>query len=412
MHSFARYAATSHPEHLELCQRLLAIPFKRASHRVVEYLEMGVDFYSRLLDEIGKAGITPMATIFHWDYPQALYKRGGWLNRDSAEWFAEYTAVLADKFSDRVKLWVTQNEPQCFIGMGHLDGVNAPGDKLKFSDYLVAAHNAMRAHAKSVQALRARAKDPKATKIGYVLAAQVAQPASDTPDDVAAARAAMFAVNGRHQWTNAWWSDPVLAGKYPEDGVAEYGKDMPRFKASDLDEMKQPIDYLGLNIYSANTYRAGADGKPEKVTFPPGYPRSANDWPLTPACLYWGPRFFHERYTLPMSITENGIAVRDQLFLDGKVHDPQRIDMMHRYLLELARAIKDGVPVTGYYAWSLLDNFEWAEGYRHRFGLVYVDYASQKRIPKDSFDWYRQVIGSRGKNLADKTPLPAARILP
>ena len=186
-----------------------------------------------------------MCTIFHWDYPEALYKRGGWLNRDSADWFAEYTALLADKFSDRVKLWVTQNEPQCFIGLGHLDGVHAPGDKLKFSDYLLAAHNGMRAHAKSVQALRAHAKDPKATKIGYVLAAQITQPASDKPEDVEAARAAIFAVNGRHEWNNAWWTDPVVLGKYPEDGVAEYGKDMPKFKPSDLDEMKQPIDFLG-----------------------------------------------------------------------------------------------------------------------------------------------------------------------
>jgi beta-glucosidase len=375
--------------------------------------DKGVDFYNRLLDELGKAGITPMLTAFHWDYPQALYKRGGWLNRDSADWFAEYTTVLADKFSDRVKLWATQNEPQCFIGMGHLDGVHAPGDKLKFSDYLTAAHNGMRAHAKSVQALRARAKDPKATKIGYVLATQLAQPASDKPEDVAAAKAATFWVNGRHQWNNSWWTDPVLLGKYPEDGVAEYGKDMPKFKPSDLDEMKQPIDFLGLNIYKADTYRAGASGKPEKVDYPPGYPRSGVDWqPITPSCLYWGPRFLHERYKLPVSITECGLSTRDQVFLDGKVHDPQRIDVMHRYLLELARAIKDGVPVTGYYAWSLLDNFEWADGYKQRFGLVYVDYVSQKRIPKDSFDWYRKVIASRGKNLTDKTAVPATKMLP
>jgi len=375
--------------------------------------DKGVDFYNRLLDELGKAGIAPMVTIFHWDYPQALYKRGGWLNRDSADWFAEYTTVLADKFSDRAKLWVTHNEPQCFIGMGHLDGVHAPGDKLKFSDYLVAAHNAMRAHGKAVQVLRARAKDPKATKIGYVLATQVGQPASDKPEDVAAARAATFAVSGRHQWTNTWWSDPVLLGKYPDDGVAEYGKDMPKFKPSDLDEMKQPIDFIGLNIYKADTYRAGADGKPEKIPFPAGYPRSGADWqPLTPSSLYWGPRYFYERYKLPVSLTENGLATRDHVFLDGKVHDPVRIDFMHRYLAELGRAIKDGIPVTGYYAWSLLDNFEWADGYKQRFGLIYVDYPTGKRIPKDSFDWYRKVIASRGKLLADKTVLPVAKLTP
>ncbi|HEY7370832.1 MAG TPA: GH1 family beta-glucosidase [Polyangia bacterium] len=373
----------------------------------------GLDFYSRLLDELGKAGITPMCTAFHWDYPEALYKRGGWLNRDSADWFAEYTALLADKFSDRVKLWVTQNEPQCFIGLGHLDGVHAPGDKLKFADYLLAAHNGMRAHAKGAQALRAHAKDAAATKVGYVLAAQIAQPATDKPEDVEAARAAIFAVNGRHEWNNAWWTDPVVLGKYPDDGVAEYGKDMPKFKQSDLDEMKQPLDFLGLNIYKADSYRRGADGKPEHLPIPAGYPRAGSDWQtITPAAMYWGPRFFHDRYKLPLSITENGLAVRDQIFLDGKVHDPQRIDFMHRYLSELGRAIKDGVPVTGYYAWSLLDNFEWSDGYKQRFGLVYVDYQNQKRVPKDSFDWYRKVIATNGKVLGEKTAVPIDKVTP
>ena len=145
----------------------------------------------------------------------------------------------------------------------------------------------------------------------------------------------------------------------------------------------------------------------------PGYPRSGADWQwITPACMYWGPRFFYDRYKLPISITENGLATREQVFLDGKVHDPQRVDFMHRYLLELARAIKDGVPVTGYYAWSLLDNFEWADGYKQRFGLVYVDYPTQKRIPKDSFDWYKKVIATNGKSLVGKTLIPAAQVTP
>ena len=343
----------------------------------------GLDFYSRLIDELGTHGIEPFVTIFHWDYPQALYKKGGWLNRDSADWFAEYTSLLADKFSDRVKVWATQNEPQCFIGLGLLDGAHAPGDKLNAAGYLTAAHNAMRAHAKAVQVLRARAKDAKGTKVGYVLAAQITQPASDKPEDVEAARTAIFAVGNRSEWNNAWFSDPVLLGKYPEDGVKLFGKDMPLFKPSDLDEMKQPLDFLGLNIYKADTFKRGADGKPEQVPLPPGYPRAGSDWqPITPACMYWGPRFFYDRYKLPMAITENGLATRDQVFLDGKVHDPQRIDFMHRYLAELARAIKDGVPVTGYYAWSLLDNFEWADGYKQRFGLVYVDFENQKRVPE------------------------------
>jgi beta-glucosidase len=373
----------------------------------------GLDFYSRLLDELGKAGIEPLCTVFHWDYPQALYKKGGWLNRDSAEWFAEYTSLLADKFSDRIKVWATMNEPQCFIGLALLDGVHAPGDKLNFTGYLTAGHNAMRAHAKAVQVLRARAKDAKATKIGYVVAAQICQPASESPDDVEAARTAIFSVPYKGEWNNAWWMDPVLLGKYPEDGVALAGAEMPKFKPTDLDEMKQPLDFIGLNIYKADTYKRGANGKPEMVPLPPGYPRAGSDWqPITPGCMYWGPRYMYDRYKLPLSITENGLAVRDQVFLDGKVHDPQRIDFMHRYLAELARAIKDGVPVTGYYAWSLLDNFEWADGYKQRFGLVYVDYANQKRVPKDSFDWFKKVIASNGRTLMDKSAVPLTQVTP
>jgi beta-glucosidase len=370
----------------------------------------GLDFYSRLVDELLDSGIAPMCTLFHWDYPQPLYERGGWLNRDSADWFADYAAVMGDKLGDRVKLWVTQNEPQCFIGLGLREGVHAPGDKLAEPEFLMAAHNGMRAHARAVQALRAHASDGK---VGYVVALQPTQPASDSPDDVEAARQAMFSAFERHPWNNSWWMDPVLLGTYPEDGLAFYGNDVPAWKPSDLDEMKQPIDFLGLNIYKAETFRRGADGKPERLAVPPGYPRSGVDWqPITPSCLYWGPRYCHDRYRLPISITENGLSTRDQVFLDGKVHDLQRIDYMHRALLELSRAIGDGVPITGYYAWSLLDNFEWADGYKQRFGLIYVDYQTQKRLPKDSFDWYQKVIASNGASLLGKTVTPVAQVTP
>ncbi|HVR01244.1 MAG TPA: GH1 family beta-glucosidase [Polyangia bacterium] len=370
--------------------------------------DKGLDFYDRLVDEILLNGVEPLCTAFHWDYPQALYERGGWLNRDSADWFADYVAIIADRLGDRVKTWATQNEPQCYIGLALLEGVHAPGDKLKFPEYLLAAHNSMRAHGKAVQALRAHVKG---AKVGYVLAAQITQPAGDGAGDLEAARQAIFAVDNRGEWCNAWWTDPVVFGRYPEDGLTYYGKDMPKIKASDLDEMKQPLDYLGLNIYKAESYRMGKGGKPEHVPFPPGYPRSGVDWqPITPGALYWGPRFFWERYKLPITITENGLSTRDQVFLDGKVHDPQRVDYMHRVLLELARAIKDGVPVRGYYAWSLLDNFEWADGYKQRFGMVYVDYANQKRIPKDSFEWYRKIIATNGRGLLDRGPVPVTQV--
>ena len=369
----------------------------------------GLDFYNRLVDELLGNGIQPLCTVFHWDYPQALYKRGGWLKRDSAEWFADYAKLLGTRLGDRVKVWATQNEPQCFIGAGHVDGIHAPGAKLSLGEYLVAAHNSMRAHAKAVQALRATVKG---AQVGYAIAVSLKQPASASADDIEAARAATFAV-GRSLWNSTWWTDPVLRGRYPQDGLAAYGAQMPRVKASDLDEMKQPLDYLGLNIYKADYVRRGANGEPEELPTPPGYPRSGVDWqPITPACMYWGPRYFHERYRLPIAITESGLSTRDQVFLDGKVHDPQRIDYMHRVLLELSRAIQQGVPVTSYYAWSLLDNFEWAEGYKQRFGLVYVDFQNQKRVPKDSFDWYRQVIATNGKALLDKGRMPVTQVTP
>ena len=301
---------------------------------------------------------------------------------------------------------MTQNEPQCFIGLGHLDGVHAPGDKLKFADYLLAAHNA---HARPRQggagAARAR-QGPKATKIGYVLAAQITQPATDKPEDVEAARAAIFAVNGRHEWNNAWWTDPVLLGKYPEDGVAAVRQGHAEVQAvSDLDEMKQPIDFLGLNIYKADTYRRGADGKPEQVPLPPGYPRSGVDWqPITPALHVLGAAL------LLRPLQAAAVDHRERP-VDARPGVPRRqgprsaAHRLHapRTCSSSSRAIKDGVPVTGYYAWSLLDNFEWADGYKQRFGLVYVDYQNQKRVPKDSFDWYRKVIATQRQSLAEKT---------
>ena len=370
--------------------------------------ERGLDFYKRLLDELGAAGIEPMCTAFHWDYPQALFLRGGWLEPESADWFADYVAVLGRALGDRVRVWATQNEPQMFIGEGLLDGDHAPGVKLAFRDYLRAAHNSLRAHGKAVQALRATVSG---ARVGYVIAPHLLQPVSEEPADVDAARVQNFTVTSRSQWNNSWWCDPVFLGHYPEQGLAYYAPDVPPELAHDLDLIKQPLDFLGMNIYDAKFVRRGKDGKPEELPWPPGYPRSATKWQhITPGSMYWGPRYFHERYQIPIAITESGLATCDQVFLDGAVHDPQRIDTMHRYLLELARAVAEGVPVDGYWAWALLDNFEWAEGYTQRFGLTYVDYPTQRRMPKDSFEWYRRLIASGGRTLLARPLLPADRV--
>jgi beta-glucosidase len=290
-----------------------------------------------------------------------------------------------------------------------MKGTHAPGLKLELPEVLLAAHNNLRAHARSVQALRA-ADRGRHFQVGMAPApVGLVYPATDKPEDISAAREQFFAINERQRWNLSWWLDPVLLGTYPADGVASAGSAMPKGFEKDLPEMKQPLDFLGVNIYAANPCRRGADGRPEVLNFPAGYPRTGVDWqPVSPPSLYWGPKFVHERYGLPIYITENGCSTRDQISLDGQVHDPQRIDLLHRYLLELSRAVGDGEPVKGYFHWSLLDNFEWAEGYKQRFGLVYVDYATQKRIPKDSYYWYQKVIATNGKSLqGDFAMLPA-----
>jgi beta-glucosidase len=357
----------------------------------------GLDFYDQLVDALLAAGIRPWATLFHWDYPLALFERGGWLNRDSADWFAHYTRVIMDRLSDRVAHWITLNEPQCFIGFGHCLGTNAPGLKLDAADCLRAGHNVLLAHGKSVQVIRAHAHRPAA--VGWAPVGIVSMPVPGGGErDIDAARQAMASVTGgdsasmgmaANLWSNTWWGDPVVFGTYPEDGIRAAGKAMPDIQEDDMETISQPIDFYGANIYSGTHYRAGEDGAPVRVPHPPGTPLSAFKWPVVPESLRWGPRFLYERYQVPVIVTENGISLSDWVSLDGKVHDPQRIDFLQRYLTELRHGIRDGADIGGYFHWSIMDNFEWAEGYKQRFGLVHVDYETQQRTPKDSALWYR-----------------------
>jgi beta-glucosidase len=358
--------------------------------------EKGLAFYDRLIDELLRAGIAPWVTLFHWDYPHALYARGGWLNPDSPQWFADYTQVIAKKLSDRVQHWMTLNEPQCFIGLGHQAGIHAPGLKLGWADVLRAAHHSLLAHGRAVQTLRAACK-AKPT-IGWAPVGITKYPPTDSREDIEAARRATWSASSeRSLWNNSLFSDPVCLGKYPDDALKFWGDKMPRFDADDLRTMHQPLDFFGVNIYHGDPVRAGPDGNPQPVPRPPGYGMTAMHWAVEPRALYWGPKFFAERYKLPIVITENGMANCDWVALDGKVHDPQRVDFTRRYLRELKRAISDGIDVRGYFHWSVMDNFEWAEGYRQRFGLVHVDYATQQRTPKDSAAWYGEVIRTNGE---------------
>lgn len=357
--------------------------------------EKGIAFYSNLIDELLAKGIKPYVTLFHWDYPYELYCKGGWLNPQSSDWYAEYARLVGQRFGDRVAAWMTHNEPQCFVGLGHKDGRHAPGDQLGEAEVLRVAHNALLAHGKAVQALRATTKSP----IGYAPCGMVKMPAGTRKQDIDIARKATFSVSAGSVWNNTWWLDPILLGKYPEDGLAVYGKNVPKHTDAELSTMCQPLDFFGVNIYHGDYVEEGPDGKPRSVNRPAGAPITAFDWPVSPECLYWGPKFFQERYDLPIYVTENGMASCDWVMCDGKVHDPQRIDYLQRYIRELRRAADDGVEIAGYFVWSILDNFEWAEGYTKRFGLVYVDFETQKRTLKDSALWYKGVMASNGAAL-------------
>ena len=360
--------------------------------------EKGIGFYDKLIDELLRAGIEPYVTLFHWDFPYQLYCRGGWLNRESSDWFAEYTRLLVDRLSDRVSNWITLNEPQCFIGQGHQDGFHAPGDKLGFSEMLRVGHNALLAHGKAVQVIRARSNSE--SKVCYAPVCVIKVPATDTAEDIEACRTSMFSITERNYWNNTWWMDPVFLGEYPADALELYGEAAPDISPGDMETISQPLDYFGANIYHGRETRLGADGRPEDAPKPLGQALSGLDWPVVPESMYWGSRFLYERYKKPILITENGLPAKtDWMALDGKVHDSQRIDYLQRFLRELDKAGRDGVDIRGYFLWSIMDNFEWACGLGVRCGLVFVDYVTQRRTLKDSAYWYKQVIASNGESL-------------
>ncbi len=360
----------------------------------------GLEFYDKLIDELLAADVTPYVTLFHWDFPYELYCRGGWLNPDISDCFAEYTRVVVERLSDRVKHWMTINEPQWLIGGGLQLGTFAPGDKLGFAEVLLAGHHSLIAHGKCVQAIRANAKTEPL--VAYAPANRIFIPQTDSPEDVAAARNRSFSIFEKTCWNNAWWLDPVYFGKYPEDGVELYGKDMPEIRDGDMETICQPLDFFAINIYDSEVVKASdGEGGVEIIPNLPGYAQTSYRWPITADVLYWAPKFYYERYKQPVYITESGMSNMDWVALDGKVHDPQRIDFLTRYLRELARACDDNIDVRGYFHWSIMDNFEWSNGFCERFGLVYVDFQTGKRTLKDSAYWYKEVIKTNGAHMLD-----------
>lgn len=361
--------------------------------------ESGIAFYDSLIDELLKNGIEPYITLHHWELPYEIYKRGGWMNPQIVEWFGEYARLIAGRFSDRVTHFFTLNEPQCFVGLGYLTGDHAPGIKAPLRDTFEMAHNALKAHGRAVQMLRQYGK--QRLTVGYAPTCGMCYPETEKAEDIEAARQALFAMNQDDRnwtWNVSWWSDPVLLGNYPEEGLKRYEPYLPRITDEDMKLIAEPIDVYGQNIYNGRCIRMGRDGMPEEVKRCEGFPKTAVSWPVTPEALYWGTRFLYERYRKPIYITENGMSCHDVVSIDGKVHDPNRTDFLARYLKELKRAAGE-IDLRGYFHWSLMDNFEWEKGYSERFGLVYVDYQTQKRMKKDSAYWYQDVIQSNGAKL-------------
>lgn len=365
--------------------------------------QAGLDFYDRLVDALIERNIEPWVTLFHWDFPLALYYRGGWLNRDSAEWFGEFATRVVERLSDRVVHWMTINEPQVYVQLGHAEGTHAPGVKLPLREQLLVVHNTLRAHGRGVQAIRAGAR--RVPRVGWAPVGSTSYPVDNDPANIEAARSATFGITKNDLWNNTWFSDPVCFGCYPEDGLRQYGAHVPAYPIGDMDLIRQPLDFYGVNIYSGTPVR-DVNGTPTPVARPPGYARNTFNWAVAPESLRWGPRFLFERYRLPVVITENGMSNLDWPDGAGNVLDPQRVDYTRRYLLALHQAIADGADVRGYFHWSILDNFEWAEGYKERFGLVHVDFATQKRTPKLSARWYAEVIASHGRSLLHPSPAP------
>jgi beta-glucosidase len=351
----------------------------------------GVDWYSRLVDALLEVGITPVATLYHWDLPQTLEDRGGWRNRETADYFADYAARVVDLLGDRVYLWITLNEPQVVAEAGHLSGIHAPGIRDRQAA-ITASHVLNLAHAKAVTAMRAINRNNN-FKVGITLNLSKVYPADPTnPDDVLSAEF----VDAR---SNGWYLEPVFNKRYPEQVLERYASNflLPRLDTGDFDILSPPIDFLGINNYTRIVVRAVKPGEPWKceTVRPTGSTYTEMGWEVAPDGLRDILLQVHEKYhPREIMVTENGAAFDDRIDNDGKVNDDKRVEYLRSYIASAAEAIKAGVPLTGYFVWSFLDNFEWQHGYSKRFGIVYVDYRTQRRIIKKSGYWYQKWIAS------------------
>lgn len=359
--------------------------------------QAGLDFYHRLVDCLLAHGITPHVTLFHWDSPQALDDRyGSWRSRDMAQDFANYASVVVQALGDRVIHWMTLNEIFCFTHMGY--GVqtippHAPGTSVQsLKEVWQTSHHALLAHGLGCQAIRAASPQP--CKVSLVDNFLATVPIAETPEHIAAAKTAFHTAG-----TNGGIIFPALTGHYSPALLAQLGDQAPTIAPGDLDIIHQPLDALGFNVYSGIIVRAiETDPGYEILPFPTGYPRLHMPWlHLLPESLYWGIRHISEtlqRPELPVFISENGCAAQDEVTANGEVLDLDRIHYLRQYLQAAHRATTEGYPLQGYFLWSFMDNFEWSYGYDRRFGITYIDYTTQQRIPKASFTWYQNCIAA------------------
>ena len=310
--------------------------------------QAGIDFYSRLVDKLLEKNIQP------------------WLNPDSPKWFGDYAKLMGEKLSDRVENWFTFNEPSVFILLGHQNGLHAPGVQFELRDILQMIHHVHLAHGLGVQNLRSTAKGRM--KIGLATNGIHFFPSSESESDILAAKEAFLSAKGPNLWNNTWWTDPIFLGKYPQDGWESFGKDVPKISPTDMKNICQPLDFCAFNGYFGTEIKSDPTNGFKRLPFSPTHPKTAFDWYVTPEFLRWSSRFFYERYKLPIVVSENGMSNIDWVDSEGKVRDPQRMDYLKTHLLQLQKAMEEGVPVQGYFLWTLMDNFEWAEGYRQRFG--------------------------------------------
>lgn len=345
--------------------------------------EAGFAFYDRLIDGLLAAGIEPVLTLYHWDLPSALQKKGGFEWDGISDVFARYAEECVKHFSPRVTKYCILNEPQCVLHLGNVHGVHAPGNHYRQEETGPIMRNLLLCYGKAFTAMRAVSPCP--IQLGSATTGTLAYPSTESPEDIAMARKLSFPSSGEDlAFSHNWFWDPIILGT----------NDIPYLHLNDDDMaiIRQMPDYLGINVY--NGREADKNGYVARYT---GFPRTALGWPVTPEVMNYGLRFLEERYHLPIYIMEDGVACNDRIYEDGCVHDADRIDFLKRYLGEMEKAVNAGCDIRGYFHWSLLDNFEWHTGYDPRFGLIYVDYRNQNRIWKDSAKWYKEYIKDKMK---------------